>query len=129
MIMNIAIIGGRDFDNYELLKQTLLSAPELDFNTNGTVYSVVSGGAKGADSLAERFAEEYGLNIIVFPADWKRYGRGAGIIRNKEIISKSDIVFAFWDGKSKGTKSSIDLAKKQNKQLTIIYYGEETELE
>ena len=56
--MNIAIIGGRDFDNYELLKLTLLSAPELDFNTNGTVYSVVSGGAKGTDSLAERFAEE-----------------------------------------------------------------------
>lgn len=120
--MNIAIVGGRDFNDYELLKETILSSPELDFTDINSRKTIVSGGAKGADTLAERFAKEFNLSMIVFPADWKQYGRGAGMIRNKQIISESDIVFAFWDGKSKGTKNSIDHAKKQNKPLTIINY-------
>ena len=134
--MNIAIVGGRDFFDYDLLKETLLSAPGLDFiytkldsaDTNNVKYNIVSGGAKGADSLAEEFAKEFGLDMIVFHADWKQYGRGAGMMRNKQIISESDIVFAFWDGKSKGTKNSIDHAIKQNKPLTIVYYGKEQRL-
>lgn len=126
--MNIAIVGGRDFTDYELLKETLLSAPGLDFADTDSIKYIISGGAKGADTLAEQFAKEFNLGLIVFPADWKQYGRGAGMIRNKQIISESDIVFAFWDGKSKGTKNSIDHAKKQNKPLTIVYYGKEQRL-
>lgn len=126
--MNIAIVGGRDFTDYELLKETLLSAPELDFTNTDSIKYIISGGAKGADTLAEQFAKEFNLGMIVFPADWKQYGRSAGMIRNKQIISESDIVFAFWDGESKGTKNSISHAKNQNKHLTIVYYGKEQRL-
>lgn len=79
----------------------------------------MSGGAKGADSLAERFAKENNIETMIFPADWDKYGKNAGYIRNKDIISNSDIVIAFWDGKSKGTKISIDLAKQSSKILFI----------
>ena len=54
-------------------------------------------------------------------ADWERYGRGAGMIRNKQIIADADVVIAFWDGASKGTKNSVELARKAKKKLAICY--------
>ena len=78
------------------------------------ITKIVSGGAKGADSLAEIYAEKYQLPLIVFKHDWQKYGRGAGIVRNREIIEAADIVVAFWDGSSKGTASSLKLAKSKN---------------
>ena len=68
------------------------------------IEAVVWGGARGADSLAERYAQERGLKMIVFPAQWKKYGRRAGFIRNVNIIRECDVCFAFWDGESHGTK-------------------------
>jgi hypothetical protein len=65
-------------------------------------------------------AERLGLELIVFKPDYKRYGRGAPIVRNKQIIEEADCVLAFWDGKSRGTKSSIDFAKKAGKECEIV---------
>ena len=110
--MIIAVIGSRDFNNYDLLK-TVLSEFSID--------SIVSGGAKGADTLAEQYAEEFNIDTHIIKPNWK-LGRGAGIIRNKEIITACDYCIAFWDGKSKGTKSSIDFAKKTNKGLKIVRF-------
>lgn len=116
--MNIAIVGGRDFNNYDILKNTL-----QNFIESGNLPSaIVSGGAKGADSLAEKFASEFNLEMIVFQPDYKRFGRGATSIRNTQIIENSDIVFAFWDGKSKGTLDSINKSKKMEKLLFIVNY-------
>lgn len=112
--MNVAIIGSRTFTDYERAEQ-FLSALELD------ITRVISGGAKGADAIAERYAAEHGIPITVYPADWKRYGRGAGMIRNKQIIDDADVVVAFWDGVSKGTKHSIELARKAKKKLATCY--------
>lgn len=117
--MNVAIIGGRDFDDFELLESILVSSIDLS-----KVSNIVSGGAKGADRLAEMFAEKYELEMIIHKADWKLHGRGAGIIRNEHIIKDSDMIFAFWDGKSKGTQNSILRAQRLNKKLHIIYYNQ-----
>lgn len=116
--MKIAIVGGRDFFDYELLKESVFQNLSLD-----DIDCVVSGGAKGADSLGEKFAEEFNLDTLIFKPDWKKYGRSAGHIRNKDIIENADFVFAFWDGMSKGTKGSINIANKLNKTLKVILYA------
>jgi hypothetical protein len=100
--MVAAIIGSRSFKDYECMKKTL---------KNRKMIGIISGGAKGADSLAERYAQENSLPITIIIPEWGKYGKAAGIIRNKEIVKKADVVFAFWDNKSKGTKASIDFAK------------------
>jgi len=114
--MNIAIVGSRDFTDKDLfwsvLEKYKLSRCDC----------IVSGGARGADSLARWYAHTKAIKLKEFLPDWKRYGRGAGFIRNKQIIEAADIVIAFWDGKSKGTKNSIDLAIKQKKELNIIRF-------
>jgi hypothetical protein len=121
--MNIAIVGGRDFSDYTLLKESILSYISI----YGVLDNIVSGGAKGADTLAAQFATEIGIPLLVFKPDYQKYGRGATLVRNTQIIENADVVFAFWDGQSKGTKDSITKAKKLQKELHIISYGEKTE--
>ena len=121
--MNIAIVGGRDFSDYTLLKESILSYISI----YGVLDNIVSGGAKGADTLATQFATEMGIPLLVFKPDYQKYGRGATLIRNTQIIENAEVVFAFWDGESKGTKDSITKAKKLQKELYIISYGEKTE--
>lgn len=112
--MNVAIIGSRTFTDYERAKQ-FLAALDLDISR------IISGGARGADAIAERYAAEHGIPTTIYPADWERYGRGAGMIRNKQIIADADLVVAFWDGASKGTKNAMELARKAKKKLATCY--------
>jgi hypothetical protein len=109
--MKVAVVGSRNFQDYDLLKQILAEYE---------ITEIVSGGAKGADSLGEKYANEHNLPIEIFKPDWKRLGRGAGPARNKTIVENADFVIAFWDGVSKGTQSSINIAKKLNKDLRIV---------
>jgi hypothetical protein len=111
--MKVAVIGGRTFNDYELVKETLT---KLDITL------LVSGGAKGADSLGERYASENNITTLIYKPDWKLHGKGAGMIRNTDIVKNSDIVVAFWDGESKGTLDSIRKAENLNKGLMIIKY-------
>jgi len=111
--MKVAVIGSRTFNDYELVKETLT---KLDITL------LVSGGAKGADSLGERYASENNITTLIFKPDWERHGRGAGMVRNTDIVKNSDIVVAFWDGSSKGTLDSIRKVEKLNKGLMIIKY-------
>ena len=108
-----AIIGSRSFNDYRLLKHIL--DPII-------IYCIVSGGANGADTLAERYAKENNIQTEIYPADWNKYGKSAGYIRNKDIICGCDKVIAFWDGSSKGTYHSIKMARKLNKDVEIIRY-------
>ncbi len=110
--MIAAVVGSRTFSNYDLLSEEL---------SKHNIHEMVSGGAVGADSLAERYAAEWEIPIRIFKPDWST-GRGAGLARNTDIINAADIVIAFHDGESKGTKDSINKAKKFNKQLIIIRY-------
>ena len=118
----IIIAGGRDFSDYDMLKDhvdkcingSLENGNETQvvLTPGQTEIIIVSGKAKGADSLGERYAKERGYKIEVYPADWKKYGKAAGMIRNKQMAEKADALIAFWDGKSHGTKNMIDLAHK-----------------
>lgn len=111
--MKLAIIGSRNFTNYKLLQEILEQyKPKITL--------VVSGAAKGADSLGEKWALENNIQTLIFPADWNQYGKRAGFIRNEDIIKNCDCCVAFWDGESKGTKHSLSLCKKYNKPVKIV---------
>lgn len=116
MSKKVAIVGSRSFDDYEALcrfvGECVSETPSL----------VVSGGAQGADTLGERFANERTIPFIPFIPDWNSYGKRAGFVRNEQIVTAADIVIAFWDGQSRGTANSIEIARKLGKQLFIFYY-------
>jgi predicted Rossmann fold nucleotide-binding protein DprA/Smf involved in DNA uptake len=111
--MKLAIIGSRSFDDYELL-----CCMVMEHFPDAT--HIISGGAIGADRLARRFAGEHGLELHEHLPDWKRFGRGAGQIRNRIIIDNADAVLAFWDGRSKGTRGGLEYAKKKGKAMVVI---------
>lgn len=120
--LRVIIAGSREFDNYNLLESTISNF--IKENTNNV--EIVSGTARGADQLGEQFAIEYGYQIKRFPANWNLYGKSAGPIRNREMAEYASggqgVLFAFWDGKSRGTKSMIDLAKKYGLEVYVVNY-------
>jgi len=85
---------------------------------------VVSGTAKGADRLGERFARERGYRIERFPADWNRDGYAAGPVRNAQMAENADALIAFWDGQSRGTKNMIENARRKGLGVRVIKYNE-----
>lgn len=115
----LAIIGSRNFNDYDMLKS------ELD-NVIPRPDKIVSGGAKGADKLGALYAKEYGIPLLEYLPDWDKHGKSAGFVRNKEIVNNCDYLIAFWDGVSKGTKHSIDLAHKQDKVYKVVTFTPET---
>lgn len=115
--MKVIIAGGREFNDYDLLK---ISCDRILIRQ--TNIEIVSGKALGADKLGEVYAKEKGYKIKEFPADWIKYKKGAGPIRNKQMAEYSDGLIAFWDGKSKGTKNMIDLAKNHGLKIKVINY-------
>lgn len=115
--MKVIIAGGRLFNDYELLVQRCTHAL-----SNQEDIEIVSGTANGADKLGERFAKDNGYSIIQFPADWDKFGKSAGYKRNAQMSEYADALIAFWDGKSKGTKHMIDLAKKTGLKVKVYSY-------
>lgn len=115
--MRIIIAGGRDFTNTGMAFSCLESLVNA-----GDV--IISGHASGADTIGEFYAQKNGLPCELYPADWKKYGKAAGPIRNEEMAKTADMLIAFWDGKSRGTKSMIGLAKKHGCRVVVFdYYG------
>lgn len=119
------VVGSRGFNDYQLMCNV------LDYLLQNKKYiEIVSGGAKGADSLAERYANEHpNCRLKVFPANWDKYGKSAGYRRNEQmhsyISAPSDNdrgVVAFWDGQSKGTAHNFELAIKYNTPIKIYNY-------
>ena len=114
--MKLIIAGTRTFNNYELLETTL-----DEYLTHYKVNEIVSGTCSGADILGEKYAKLHNIPVKQFPANWNLYGKSAGPIRNKQMAEYADACIVFWDGKSKGTLSMINLAKEYNLDLMIIY--------
>lgn len=129
-MVRIAIVGSRDFNNYEYLKFELLKhinkrldstvIPGMPYQRVDLDVKIVSGGAKGADTLAEKFADEFGFEKLIFKPDWDLYGKRAGFIRNAKIVDNCDVLFAFQINKSKGTQHSIDLAREKGKEVYVF---------
>lgn len=87
--------------------------------------TLISGGANGVDTVAETTCEGLAIGCMIFYPKWQTHGRAAGFIRNREMVENADKVVVFWDGKSKGTKSTIDLAKKAGKLWHLQIVEEE----
>lgn len=119
-MVRVIIAGSRDFNDYALLEQKLNYAL-----AKISEIEIVSGTARGADQLGERYAREKKLSVKRFPADWNKYGKRAGYLRNGEMAAYADACIVFWDGKSPGTKSMIDLAKQHGLDTLVINYTEE----
>lgn len=115
--MKVAIIGSRNFTDYDKLEEIVIS-----LCTQSTEY-IITGDAKGADSMAEQYAQKFSIPVKVIKPDWKKYGRGAGVVRNREIVCEADLIIAFWDGKSKGTSSGIKFAQKLEKNVHVVMIG------
>ncbi len=113
----IVIAGSRNYNNYNEAKAYIdfcISNIRNEYNI-----IVISGGAKGADTLGERYANENGFTIERYLPDWRQHGKKAGPIRNREMAEVADYVICFWDGRSRGTKSMIEYSKQLNKPLKI----------
>ena len=81
---------------------------------------IISGGANGIDSLAEKYADTNRISKLIIRPEYRRYGRAAPIKRNEIMVDIADSVLVIWDGRSRGTQSTIEYAKKKNKPVTVI---------
>lgn len=125
IVVKVIIAGGREFKDYNLLKT------KVDYYLSNAVKKgykiiIVSGTARGADKLGEKYAKERGYEIAYFPANWK-LGKRAGYLRNEEMAKyasedKQGALIAFWDNESRGTKHMIDLAEKYNLHTRVVNY-------
>ena len=107
----VAVVCSRSFFDYDLLCKTL-------DGLNVTIIEIISGG----DSLGAMYARDRGIPLTEFLPDWKKHGKAAGFIRNTDIVKDADIVVAFWDGASHGTRDSITKAKEMGKVLYIVTF-------
>lgn len=110
----LAVVGTRTFDDMNLFRETMKEFFPIK--------KIISGGATGADQLAKEWAHKQEIAYEEYLPDWNRYGKRAGPLRNEQIVNSANSLLAFWDGKSRGTKSSIDLANKKGIPVRIIYY-------
>lgn len=115
-VIKVIVAGGRDFNDYILLRN------KLDVILAGREVEIVSGCARGADSLGEKYAAEMGFPVAKFPADWDKDGKRAGFIRNERMAKYATHCVCFWDGVSRGTKSMIELAEKYKLPTRVIRY-------
>ena len=126
----IIINGSRDFNNYTYLR-LMLKEYIMTNQINPESIEIISGGAKGADTLAIKFAKEHNLNYKVMNADWNKYGKRAGIIRNAEMLTYAisnpndiAILISFWNGTSKGTKHMIDISNDKGIIVKVMEIGD-----
>lgn len=115
--MRLAIVGSRNFKDYERL------CAEIDkvIKKWGIIETIISGGAPGADTLAEKYSRDVlKKEPVVYPADWK-LGRVAGPKRNTQIVDDCTHMIAFPSQQGRGTQDSIKKAKKANKHIEVIY--------
>jgi len=113
--LKLGIVGSRTFDNYNLLEKEIFNQISLE-----AIECVISGGARGADTLAEKFADKYNIPKMIYKANWDKYGNIAGFLRNNDIVKNSDFIIAFWNGRSRGTQDTMTKAQASNKKLWIV---------
>lgn len=115
--MRVGIVGSRSFRSFQTLFDTLEKRVNID-----DITLIVSGGAPGADHLAQKLAKDRGIPILIIYPQWKKYGNDAESIRNEKIVKSSDILFAFWDGADSETKSTIDFAEKYSIEYLVCKF-------
>lgn len=111
--MRTIIAGSRSIDDYEIIDRAVR---ESGFE----ITQVISGGARGVDSLGEHWAKINRVPISVFKAKWDTYGKRAGYLRNEEMAKQADALIAVWDGKSKGTEHMVRIANNHNLKVFLF---------
>ena len=122
-VFRIIIAGSRSATSeatYRLLEDKLFSILKHKRDTH--TIQIVSGTANGADRLSERYAQSHDYQVNRFPADWNRYGKRAGYLRNEQMAENADALVALWDGQSRGTKHMIDIAEHLGLPTRVIRY-------
>ncbi len=107
--VKLAIIGSRTITHFS-----------IDSYIPDGVTEIVTGGARGVDALAKNFAERKSIRLTEFKPDYRRYKKGAPLMRNRLIADYADEALVFWDGRSKGTKYTRDLFLKMNKNVRVV---------
>jgi hypothetical protein len=115
------IAGSRDFAHYDYMERALEEVDKYAWN----ITEVVSGGAPGADSCGEAWANDNEVRLTRMPAEWNKYGKSAGYRRNYDMANYAEALIAFWDGKSKGTKHMIDIATQLGLYTKVFRYEQE----
>ena len=118
--MRLIVAGSRSFNDYELLAATL---DELTADVPKEELVILSGHARGADQLGERWSRERHVQCELFPADWEKHGRSAGHVRNAAMVAScgpDDAAAFFWNGRSPGTKGCLQLVRKAGLKVTIV---------
>ena len=116
----VIIAGSRGFSNYKLLKEKCneyLREKRKEYNI-----IIISGGARGADTLGEKYAQDEGFSLEVFLANWNKFGKSAGFRRNEQMAEVADALIAFWDGKSNGTKHMIEIMENKKVLVRVVNY-------
>ena len=119
-MVKIIIAGSRSFETYPLLANTS-DALKARLEKKKSV-EIVSGGARGADRLGEKYARSRGYALKIFPANWDFYGKRAGYIRNAEMAEYADCLVAFWDCQSRGTQHMINLAIQKGLKVCCVNF-------
>lgn len=116
-MFKVIIAGGRDYNNFQQLTATMDALLK-----NKPSVTIISGGARGADSLGEKYARMRGYPLIIMKADWDKYGKRAGYLRNEDMLRIATAAVCFWNGISRGTSHMIDLTMQSGKPLRVIRY-------
>lgn len=119
----VIVAGGRDFNDYARLSETLENFRTAVWKgDHADDIEIVSGGARGADSLGEKWAKDRHVSVMLFPAEWDKHGNRAGPIRNELMGDYADSLIAFWDGKSRGTSHMITYATNNGLNVIVVNY-------
>lgn len=118
--MKVIIAGSRDIVDRGAVGRAILNFPF-------EITEIVSGNARGVDTIAESIAATKGYPVKLFSADWDKYGKPAGAIRNKQMADYADALIAVWDGQSRGTKNMIETMNKANKPVLLYLVNAEKE--
>lgn len=110
--MKVIIAGSRKINDY----QRVLDAIK---NSEFDITEVISGRAKGVDTYGERYSFENKITLKTFPADWKKYGKAAGPIRNGQMAEYGEALIAIWDGESRGTQDMVRQATKKGLKIFL----------
>jgi len=114
--MRIIIAGSRTITDYDKVDQSMLDAIGSNF-VGLDIEVILCGCAKGVDSLGEQWAQRHGIQVEYYPAEWDKYGKSAGYRRNVRMAEHADALILVWDGKSKGSKHMLNIAKEQNLKI------------
>lgn len=118
--MKIIIAGSRDISRSDFSDIMFSDTPQkIIYEYPGNEIEIVSGHAKGVDTFGEEWARRNELPIKTFPADWAKYGKSAGPLRNGQMADYADMLIAIWDGKSRGTRDMINKMLDRGKETHV----------